>query len=222
MVVELIGLPGAGKTYLSDKVSRHKTDVVNLGELSRENLWVKSVLFVIKKYIRVTLKYQKSAKTIFQIIYTKEPLFGEKIKYDDIVDCLLWELLSSKLEKKKRVYLVDEGVAQKITYIAAIYRLTNDEMRTVFTSISHPSKLVYLNTPLDGARDAIRQRNRHVCEMDELDVAALNVYLRSYLNSIEFYLANYEAKIIYRKDSIDYNIKEFVKYIRGDMNQEGD
>ena len=98
------------------------------------------------------------------------------------------------------VYM-DEGLIHRIISMAVNYGVSDQDLFALidlFDSVMKKVRSFYLNVSLDDCLQAISLRNRHECEMDELNEDQLLAYLRAYEHCCGIICNKYQHVIITR------------------------
>lgn len=221
MVIEFMGIPGSGKSFLgnslSETLNKKKIKSINILDKSRHEIKYK-ILF--KIWHLAAYKSKIYAKT-YKII-KKEFSDYQNIKagynvcsINDYIDVIaFYVFLYEKLKDKKKIYIFDEGIFQQLSTIYVNYNLTYESLDSVLKYVEkYIPKTIYMRTDVDVAIASIKKRNRHVCYIDELEGEELRTFLNKYIKISERFVEKKGIYIINRSDSSDANVKKVYNYI---------
>jgi hypothetical protein len=223
MIIELIGLPGSGKTYIANKVvdSIQEERTLNVTQWSRISILgrVEKKIIYLMNDVCPTIRMHKSA--IRQIVghtYQKS-LFG---LYDNIKECI--DMLSvnlfieSKYAKMNGIYLFDEGALHSISKLYGDFEISDDTVKQLVRyclSVLElkPNQIVYNNISLNEDVISIKQRNRKACRFDYLSEEQLVNILKRYKKSCEIIRALTNPINIERNEPDDIKISRIKEQI---------
>lgn len=210
MVVEFFGVPGAGKTYLANKAAKkfrgEGKKCENVTDKSRTEFFFKLRFKISSALIRFSGGYKR------KLVYLKkltEEYREIPAKYNDcfIIDYLkaiaLMDCLYAKYGKKKGIYIFDEGICQQAANMIVNYGVTPEIAGKAIESCENSGDKIYLETDLDTALSSVKERNRRVCFIDNLEGDTLRGFLISYTEACESIRLITEAEVIKRADGND-------------------
>lgn len=195
MITELYGLPGAGKSTMIQKLTGGSSTSISSIK------GVKKVFIHLIKKIAVYLPSSMGYKSKMHIImkpYKNKPQYINRTKlyhYNSIV------LVSFGYRHLRGNVYMDEGLIHRIISMAVNYGVSDQDLFALidlFDSVMKKVKSFYLNVSLDDCLQAISFRNRHECEMDELNEDQLLAYLRAYEHCCRIICNKYQHVIITR------------------------
>lgn len=180
MILELYGLPGSGKSYYIRQLNGNRPIGVRGSSTTKE--------YLIRAAKRISTQLPASfalKRRIYEAIrdIPNEPIFFPR-KRAMYVDNLCMLAFGYRHAGKRNLYL-DEGIIHKLVSFAVNYGFpveTVMELLELFRGSLEGVHVIYLNVPLDECLKSIRKRDRHECEMDELDDAQLRRFLGAYQN----------------------------------------
>ncbi|MBR4627237.1 MAG: hypothetical protein IKO47_06000 [Ruminococcus sp.] len=215
MIIEFIGLPGAGKTYLCDKLIgdlRSKgIKASNFIEDSRSKFMYKAVFKALG-----ASEHIPDSRTSVLASKLKEllaPYMGIKAKYNDCcIDSYITDLcrvvaIEKIVKKRSSVCLIDEGLFQRAVTMIINYDIDELHYRRLLSILSrYASDTVYLRISPEQAFESVRKRNRCVCAMDRLGDDDLKVFLNRYYELCEFISERSKLTVVHRDDPENINI----------------
>ena len=213
MIIEMMGLPGAGKTSLSNHLVKRGIVYINAVDMSRTRIWFKIPVRVLEKISIIFPSYRndvKNMKTRFDGYcssgskYTKVTV-GWKIK-----QIAFLRMIYAFLGKSEKVWLFDEGIIQHITTLCVCFGVDDENIPMLFDGLL-PDSVYCVNLRVDNstAFDSIRIRNRHVCNMDEFDDDKLKEFLALYSHANMILSGRYASNEIDRSTKI-FTISELI------------
>lgn len=191
MYIEYLGIPGSGKTYHAAKYKKLlKEEGKNFLDVSRQkdmSLWLKVFYKLAENVLLLFPKYRKQAKeyeNICRDCLDKPNYLPFTLSYC-IKDIVLASLLHDVFDSKNRIFLNDEGQLQRIVFLVVQYDVPLDEILSVYNKYKGNVKTLYVKTDVVTALANIKNRNRHVCPMDEMDDKTLMLYITSFYHACE-------------------------------------
>lgn len=221
MILETIGLPGGGKTYLCNEIEKNLNKSVH----SLNILKYTSNIFlfkIIKKIFILASNQTKIAKNIKKEI--KAVLKNEDIKskfsiYDDesysINMICSFIILYKLLKKSKKVYIFDEGVVHTAIKMCADFGFSektfNEIINIIESSINNEKwYVVYNHIDIKSCINSIKNRNRHICAFDELSDNDLYSILQYYDKYNKYYCNTRKVVRVERNEYMNRKL-EFIK-----------
>ena len=196
MIVEICGLPGAGKSFLIQQLNGSR---IHDGKDGRKLLaffiriakkaavWMPSSL-ILKRKIKGALKDIPEQASFFP---------RKKSNYINKLAMLAFGYRWSG----RNVIYVDEGIVHQVVSFAVNYNFPMEKvfgLLDVLRKYMIHTEVIYLNVDLDECLKSIRKRNRHVCDMDELTGEQLRCFLSSYRKYFEAINQKYQYRTIGR------------------------
>ena len=214
MIIEFYGTPGAGKTFLAEKiVVQMRSEGIrakNIVELGRTKIKNKAINKVVRVLLKVFPKYKRLKTELSQVVadfasipakYNDESIGGF---LDNIVYYSFWY---DRLRGKRGVYLFDEGIAHQYVNMIANYEITTCEVSKLMGFVSAMPPVVYVTCEKTVNLDSIQARNRHVCYIDELKGNELKACINDYCSACENIREMVSPITVRREDSIQNNIQ---------------
>ena len=212
MVVECIGLPGSGKTYLLSSVEAELREkgipCVNAGERSMHSVWWKAA----KKVLHRTIFLDRDAREIrgrfLSILEKEKPLQSRYgINTDErftVESAAIFVAAYRLMERSEKVYLFDEGLVHTIVKFCAEFHLPESvflEMVAACGPFDELSRIVVHNRiSVDDCVRSIQERDRHICAFDELPEEKLRELLEQYAGLNACYAAHYPVLTVSRTE----------------------
>lgn len=195
MIIELFGLPGAGKTFIINKIRGNAPVGVE-----SENKLKKVVLKFVKKLSLLTPMCMKLRRKMVVLLNMSElkPLYIKNTVHSYIDNIVL---VCFGYKYVKRDLFMDEGILHRVVSFAVNYDL-NSELVLNLVSILLPyiklANVFYLLCDEKECLDSISKRNRHICKMDELNEEDLFKFIHSYKIYFDLIEAKYNFATITR------------------------
>ena len=212
MVVECIGLPGSGKTYLmrsvEEELLKRGIPCVNAGERSMHSVWWKAA----KKVLHRTIFLDRDAREIrgrfLSILEKEKPLQSRYgINTDErftVESAAIFAAAYRLMERSEKVYLFDEGLVHTIVKFCAEFHLPESvflEMVAACGPFDELSRIVVHNRiSVDDCVRSIQERDRHICAFDELPEEKLRELLEQYAGLNACYAAHYPVLTVSRTE----------------------
>ena len=212
MVVECIGLPGSGKTYLmrsvEEELLKRGIPCVNAGERSMHSVWWKAA----KKVLHRTIFLDRDAREIrgrfLSILEKEKPLQSRYgINTDErftVESAAIFVAAYRLMERSEKVYLFDEGLVHTIVKFCAEFHLPESvflEMMAACGPFDELSRIVVHNRiSVDDCVRSIQERDRHICAFDELPEEKLRELLEQYAGLNACYAARYPVLTVSRTE----------------------
>jgi hypothetical protein len=222
MVIEFFGLPGSGKTYLSDKLACHFNEknikCINLVEKSRTILTYKVLFRILRLYLKISNKYKSLYIQISDLLgayKNKKAEYNTVFINNYIEQIVLYCFLHSHFRNKKGLYILDEGVLQQIVNIIVNYDISQSDIQSVLNLLCNyfdSFNSIKLDISVDQSKNSMIIRNRHVCYIDELKGEELDKFLSKYYSACKTVESLTSPLVLNRNSSISYNITELEKF----------
>lgn len=180
MVIECIGLPGSGKTYLMEKVGRElgRRDVeyINVSDccmnritwkigrkLARALIYLSGDARWLRKRLRAILEEEGELSSSFGIYRNPD---------HTIRSAALFGFLYRRMVRSSKLYLFDEGLAHTLVKFCADFRISGDTflkmVRASEEGVRNSRIVIFNEISIEDCIESIEKRNRHICEFDEL------------------------------------------------------
>ena len=194
MIIEMYGLPGAGKTTIIKELTGG-----NATSVSSEK-GIKSFIIALAKKGAVYMPSSMQCKRKMNLILKNynEPKYIRRTKeyqYNSIA------LIFFGYRNIRNDIYMDEGLIHRIVTMAVNYGVSDNDflaLLKIFESMINNARCFYLKISTESAFQAIRQRNRHKCEMDEFNDDQLMNYLKSYEHYFQVVHSYYGHNIVTR------------------------
>ena len=214
MVIECIGLPGSGKSYLMEKLrralQRQGYRCVNVSELCMTNPAAKAARKLLRAGAWMDADARKLRADMEEILRAGAPVrsrFGiyEDARYTETTAAVLCKLYP-RMMRAKTVFIFDEGLVHALVKYSADSLL----QEATFAALCSRTERELLNNTGGRlvvhnhitVRDCIRsieKRDRHICAFDELRGQTLRGILEAYQTYTTYYDDTYHACRVERR-----------------------
>lgn len=198
MIIEIYGLPGAGKSYLLQKLNGGKS----AGIVSENR--IKRVLIRFAKKIVIftpsSCLLRKKIKSVIKDI-PETPVYYNR-KKSCYINNLVMVAFGYHWASHRSIYM-DEGIIHRLVSLAVNYALSIEqlmELMDIFQDYLNFVEVIYLKVGIEECMDSIRKRNRHKVEMDELSDNDLRHLLSDYQKCFDAINKKYEYITVTRND----------------------
>ena len=226
MVVECIGLPGSGKTYLfravEEELKKNGISCVNGGELSMHSLWWKAGKKVLHRVIFLSRDARRLRERLKEILTRERPLQSRYgINRDErftLESAAIFAAFYKRMEKSDTVCLFDEGLVHTVVKFCAEFHLRDEAFLAMVEACGLGREktvlVVYNEIPIDECLGSIRKRDRHVCAFDELYEEQLKELLAQYERLNACYAANEPVVSVMRSEPEEEKIARVIGEIQ--------
>ena len=217
MILETIGLPGSGKSYLCDEIEKQfNTNVINIPKITSNK-----ILFKIIKHIFILLSnktsFARKVRNEIYLVLKKEELQSNFNIYDDevysvnMICCLI--ILYRLLEKSKKIYIFDEGIIHTLIKMSADFKLSHEAFDSIINIIERKVYykrwcIIYNHIDVETCLLSIKKRDRHVCTFDDLSDSDLKLILKYYNEYNRIYCNTRNVVIVEREQSMSEKMKK--------------
>lgn len=227
MILEMVGPPGCGKTYLSNKVigelNKKNIKAINIIDEQRNNFFIKIIWKITSYLAKFDSSYKKELhyfREVFQQYKNIKSNFIE-VEIDTYIQRLaFFRYLYRKLNSSSKVYAFDEGILQALLSMGIYFnidsKLYEKYLREIFPE---DIMLVYIDSTNDVVLESIRLRDRHVCQLDEFDDYQINKFLNKYNEYSKYTIDKINYLKIYRNEKLDKNIDIIITSIMKKYNR---
>ncbi len=212
MVLECIGLPGSGKTYLIGKLQaeleKKGIPAVNASE-SRSNRVSRKIA---GKILRAGVIPDREAgelrSRLREILADGEPWSSRFGIYEDtgytVRSAAAFVQQYRKMMHSPKVYLLDEGLVHALVKLCADFGIRDE----IFLSMAGEAEkrltgqrlVVHNGIRMEDCIASIADRNRHICAFDELRGEKLEDILREYERLNRCYAAHFDTVEVRREE----------------------
>ncbi len=221
MVIEMMGLPGSGKSYLSNfLVTAFRKDgisAINIVEAQRKTVVYKiywKFLNLIARHNKEYIRRKKRLENIFAVYYNKKSNYNEVNIGIYIERFAFFEYLYKKWGSSSKVYLFDEGILQTLATIMVNFHVALSIIETeIIDLLQNCPAVIYNQISLPDCIESIKKRNRHVCFIDELQGEQLSNFLTGYSRACEKIDEKFHCLKVSREDDIRDNISLIRQFI---------
>ena len=212
MVIECIGLPGSGKTYLMELVEkelrRREVDYVNVSA----NLMNRITWKILRKAARALIYLDADARWLRDRLVKILDEEGERSRsfgiYENerytVKSAALLAFLYRRMIRSPKLYLFDEGLVHTLVKFCADFRLSDETFRKMVTESERgvrSARIVILNEiPVQDCLASLKDRDRHICEFDELGGEQLTALLGEYERLNNVYKENFRVLEVRREE----------------------
>lgn len=225
MIVEFMGLPGAGKSSLGreleQELSRRGLRCLSVVERSRATLGGKLLSRLAHVLVQTFPQYRRQRKELLRLAsgaLERPPRYNEDgVRLSDYLEqAVFLRVLYSRLEKSRTVYLFDEGIAQQLVTMTVNFGLDENTLRSLLRVLGELPDVVYITCKPEAAKEAIRARDRHACYIDELQGEELDGFLTAYQRTCEQLAALLPPIRLDREAGIRANIEAVLQRTGGE------
>ncbi len=212
MVIECIGLPGSGKTYLMELVEkelrRREVDYVNVSA----NLMNRITWKILRKAARALIYLDADARWLRDRLVKildeegeRSSSFGiyENERYT-VKSAALLAFLYRRMIWSPKLYLFDEGLVHTLIKFCADFKISEETFRKMVTESERGLRstrlVIYTEISMEDCLASIEKRDRHVCAFDALTGDALTGLLAEYDRLNKAYSDNHPVLKIRRED----------------------
>lgn len=227
MVVECIGLPGSGKTYLIRELERELTAggirAVNISQRRMDRFSWKLGAKILRALAPLDRNSAKLCRRLKEILRKESPLdsrFGiyENTEYS-VRSAAVFVRLYRRMMRSPKVYLFDEGLVHTLVKLCADFGIPDGtflEMAEETESRLSGRRIVIHNViEVPDCAASIAKRDRHICAFDELTGDRLDAILREYVRLNWAYAGRYETVCVSRNEEIHTRTKRILNRIDG-------
>lgn len=198
MIVEYFGIPGGGKTFQANLYKKElKSKGLAFWDISRHKgtpLYMKVLYKIADVMIYVLPKYRRQIYLYREICRDcKKDVSRLDGRIHNIV---LFLLVYDMIGSINRIIINDEGQLHWILSLCANNGCPVDRILSVYLSDRHSVVCRCVDVTVDTAFHNIRQRNRHVCYIDEMRDEALIEYLSSFYKTNKEIIKQIDTEII--------------------------
>ncbi len=217
MVVEFMGMPGSGKTFISNalvlSLKQDSVKAINIIDKSRYNFFYKGLFKILKLMGPRRKVYREFALRLKRILNKR---LDKMAKFNNccidtyinsiVFYCFLYDLFYHK----RRLYIFDEGILQQLVNIMVNFNPSEEEINEILELFKgYHIPVIYLRVEIDDVLNSIKSRDRHDCYIDELEGEELINFLIKYQNDCERLCDKMGCVLIDRNIDIR-NLKKFV------------
>lgn len=191
MIVEYLGLPGSGKTYQANlykkKIEGEGMPYCDISRYKGMALWLK-VFYKVADYAILWIpKYRKQIKEYNKICIhcpQKSSFLSASISYY-IKDIVLYSFVYDIFGNSNRIIINDEGMLHRLITLIVQFNPPIEKLLSLYLSTNHGERRFYIGITVENAFKNIKNRNRKVCSMDELDDKTFLRLLHKYYETFQ-------------------------------------
>lgn len=191
MVVEFFGIPGSGKTFQANlfkkKLRHNRIKYIDFSRHSGMPLWMKIFYKMTDYAILVLPKYRKQIAEYKEVCKDcpKAPAFISFSLDYCIKDIVLYSFVNDMFRQSETIIVNDEGQLHRVIFLIVQFNCPFDQVFDLYLSHKHNETIRYVQTSSEQAFQNIKNRNRKVCPMDEMDDNLLKEYINTFARVCE-------------------------------------
>lgn len=224
MIIEFMGLPGVGKSYLGKQIEKELSyrgiKCISVVERSRTSLIWKFLSKCLHIGVSRMPKYRRLRNELVDLAY---PYASARARYNEntvrianyIEQIAFLDYVYTKQHSSKNVYIYDEGIAQQFVNMIVNFGVDIEIIQSMILLLGKYPKMVYMTYSVKKIKESIAIRNRHVCYIDELKDGELNKFLISYQEACNLVSCIFKPLNIDRADDEQLNIDKIMRSING-------
>ena len=182
MIVELYGCPGCGKTYAIKAVTGEEKTI------AMSNNWAKKKIINWAK--KMSLYTFSSIKLKHNLIKCVKNERNSAIYINRAVEAYIDSIVAlAFIYRHVKNMWMAEGLIHRVVSMGVNFGYTDETVYKLLSCLKDVMinvKPVYIDVPISICFEGIKKRNRHECEMDELNDKMLMSYLESYRHLFEY------------------------------------
>lgn len=225
MIVEFMGLPGAGKSSLGraleQELARRGLHCLSVVERSRTTVGGKLLSKLAHVCVQTSPQYRREKKKLLRLAkdaLDRPPRYNKDgVRLSDYLEqAAFLRVLYARLEKSRTLYLFDEGIAQQFVTMTVNYELDENTLRSLLQALGELPNIVYITCERETAKAAIRKRDRHTCYIDELRGEELDGFLTAYQRACEQLAALLSPTRLDREANLQTKLAAVLQETRGE------
>ena len=218
MVIECIGLPGSGKTFLmshlEQEIGKRGLRCINASDRSMNRFSWKAA----RKLLHAGIFLMRGARQVrarMEKALLMEPLAHSRYGiYEDerftLESAAIFRLVYRHMMASDTVYLFDEGLVHAIVKFCADFAMGGETFGALIEAAESGLKgkrlVVYNAISEENCFVSLRKRDRHICAFDELPDDALHGILREYARLNTIYASGQTTVKVLREEDIEVKI----------------
>ena len=223
MVIECIGLPGSGKTFLMSKLEQELRQkgvrCVNASDRSMNRFSWKAARKLLHAGIFLDRNAGKLRARMEKALQNEKPLRSQYGIYENeqytLESAAVFRLVYRRMMRSDTVYLFDEGLVHAIVKFCADFALRDETFikltEAAESGIKGKRLVVYNAIPEENCFISLRKRDRHICDFDELPDDALRGILREYARLNALYENSRKVVTVRREEEIEVKTGRIMK-----------
>ena len=193
MMVDFVGLPGCGKSFMTEKLQQRLSEkgfvVHNLSRNRKTSIACKILFKLAALFLYVSPYYYRKKKMILEKIGDAETIpyesnFFIKEKKKIVKDLILNSFVHNAFDSPKKIFLNDEGIVHKVLYMTIFFKIPLNSMMEIFEILRTKPLTFFIKCSVEQSFASIKERNRKDCPMDFLNNDELLFFLNSFLKKI--------------------------------------
>lgn len=215
MVIECIGLPGSGKSflmsYLEQEIGKRGLRCINASDRSMKRFSWKAARKLLHAGIFLT-REARQVRAQMEKALQREPQARSRYGiYEDerftLESAAVFRLAYRHMMASDTVYLFDEGLVHAIVKFCADFAMGGDTFEALIEAAESGLKgkrlVVYNAISEENCFVSLRKRDRHICAFDELPDDALHGILREYARLNTIYASGHTTVKVLREEDIE-------------------
>ena len=218
MVIECIGLPGSGKTFLmshlEQEIGKRGLRCINASDRSMNRFSWKAA----RKLLHAGIFLMRGARQVrarMEKALLMEPQAHSRYGiYEDerftLESAAIFRLVYRHMMASDTVYLFDEGLVHAIVKFCADFAMGGETFGALIEAAESGLKgkrlVVYNAISEENCFVSLRKRDRHICAFDELPDDALHGILREYARLNTIYASGHTTVKVLREEDIEVKI----------------
>ncbi|MDQ8569122.1 hypothetical protein Q3F79_12865, partial [Enterococcus faecium] len=178
MIIELFGLPGSGKSYLTskliDELNSEGIQAVNVTEYLNGTIKGRIIKKILLNSFCINSPLKRIRNDIINLVPKKNSWksnFGIYNTSDFTLNTIAMILYLQMKMNDNKVYILDEGAMHTIVKMAGDFDLKFEEVSDLSTYVlkklrSNEGLIIYNSASIEKSIESIKSRNRHVCTFD--------------------------------------------------------
>ena len=223
MVIECIGLPGSGKTFLmshlEQEIGKRGLRCINVSDRSMKRFSWKAARKLLHAGIFLT-RAARQVRAQMEKALQREPQTRSRYGiYEDerftLESAAVFRLAYRHMMASDTVYLFDEGLVHAIVKFCADFAMGGDTFEALIeaaeSGLMGKRLVVYNAISEENCFVSLRKRDRHICAFDELPDDALHGILREYARLNTIYANGHTTVKVLREEDIEVKIARIMQ-----------
>lgn len=194
MKFELFGLPGSGKSYCCDIISKKKI-AKNIMNYYKENFFGKVIFHLFLKFFILNIKLRKKYKEVIEILGETSNyinLVNPNVKIELYIKYMIFIYFIENLYKIN--IIIDEGIIHYCMVLYAEFSVEKNKINKIISAFNIEDKnIIGLNCEKEIAIKQMKKRNRKRTAIDFLGKDELSNILDRYLEIYNYFSKRFEC-----------------------------
>lgn len=225
MVIECIGLPGSGKSYLmkqlEDELAVQGRTCVNVSDRCMNRFAWKAAKRALHAGIFLSGSARRARADAEEALRAEKDARSKYGIYEDerftLESIAVFRMVYRRMMNSDSIYLFDEGLVHSLVKYCADMALSDDTFmkmsKAAEKDLAGDRFVVYNIISENRCFASLRERDRHICAFDELPEEELRGILREYTRLNELYSSGHEVIRIYREEENGAKMERLVRAI---------